>query len=660
MEAIPTPLTEAEIKEQETQRLCKIQQVWLKRISAEEQSHKDWRDRTRKVEKIFRNEEEEPLYVPLYWSVVNVQHTGIYSNQPVPDVRPRNEGQDPIMKQVSLCIARGLSYCVDNDQFDVTMHRTIDDYLAMALGVPRMKIDSVIKTTLSKVPEYRRVMGPQGPENIQVGEREEKNEEIGDQTIRWEYIPWRRFGWQPCNHWNNCQWIYIRHRMTNPEIQTRFNREVSASKDEKDRADTKSWRNKTFDIYEVWDRAKKKVLFIAKGEKTPLEINDDPLELKDFFPCPPPLMLNVCSEELIPQSDYEYIAEYDRELNRLQERRMGLIEQIKATGAYDSGLPELAEMIENEDGEYTAIQNLMGRLSAAGGPDNAIYHLPIQEKIIALQQTSEQIGFVKAQVDEILGISDIVRGVTAASETATAQEIKGRWVGIRLTRKREAVQFMIRHMMRMMAQLLTSHITPENLQRMTQMPITEEMMAIMQDDLLMEFAIDIETDSTVAKDEFAEMQTKQEMLNGVAQFAQSVLPMVAQNMMPADVSSAILKSAITPYARYDRGLDEALNNLPQTQQQLQQMSQQMQQLQQQLQQAQQGMQYWQSEAQKLQQQATQAIAAQKMADAGKKQAETQEIVAGLPDKELQPVKTIVEIQNLEAQTQEIESGRVYD
>jgi septal ring factor EnvC (AmiA/AmiB activator) len=243
-----------------------------------------------------------------------------------------------------------------------------------------------------------------------------------------------------------------------------------------------------------------------------------------------------------------------------------------------------------------------------------------------------------------------VRGVTAASETATAQEIKGRWVGVRLTRKRETVIYTVKSMLKIMAQLLVSHITPQNLQRMTQMEISEEMMQVLKNDMMMEFSIDIETDSTVAKDEFKERETFQEMLNGVAQFAQSVLPMVQQNALPADVSSAVLSAALKPYAKYDRNLEEALSSLPQTQQQLQELNQQLQQTQQQLTESQQQAQQWQSAATLLQQQSTEAGSQQKTADAEKKKAETREIMQGLEDGKIQPLKTVAEIGNIEAQT----------
>jgi hypothetical protein len=626
--------------------VSKSQKLWLSRISKEESTHKDWRDHCADVEEIFRVDGED-IYVPLYWSVVGVEHVGVYSNQPVADVRPSNQSKNPLFISVARMVQRGLTKCIDHPSFDESMHRSVDDFLAMSLGVVRIKLDSIINTTRNIVPIFGTdAMG----QPVQVGSRPEDIEEIGEQTLRWEYVPWRRFGWEPCNNWKHCSWIYFRHRMTQLQIKKRFGKTVKASKDQNDRVTTNEWKAKTFDIYEVWDKDKKRVLFIAKGEEEPIEVMEDPLGLIEFWPIPQPMMTNLPSEELIPQPDYDYIRFYDSELNRLHERRASLTEQIKAAGAFDIGMPELSDMLELEDGEMKGVQNLMQRINAAGGVDGVMYFLPIAEKVEALRVVTEQIQIVKSQVDEMLGISDIVRGVTAASETATAQEIKGRWVGVRLTRKRETVIYTVKSMLRIMAQLLVSHITPQNLQRMTQMDISEEMMQVLKNDMMMEFSIDIETDSTVAKDEFKERETFQEMLNGVAQFAQSVLPMVQQNALPADVSSAVLSAALKPYAKYDRNLEEALSSLPQTQQQLQELNQQLQQTQQQLTESQQQAQQWQSAATLLQQQSTEAGSKQKTADAEKKKAETREIMQGLEDGKIQPLKTVAEIGNIEAQT----------
>jgi hypothetical protein len=645
-------------KEKDNQAAIKLQQVWLRRIKEEEQTHKDYRDRGREVSEVFNDDlgMDDELYVPLLWSVVQVEHSGIYSSQPVPDVRPANDEKNEMFRKASDVLERGIAHFVDDQSFDDNFHRTVDDYLAPGLGVIRCKLRSqIIDVPVVKEPPPPEVQWeldthPEG-KAIEEAMYAQTEKGIGNQSILWEYVSWDRFGWEPCIIWSHCEWIYFRHRMTQAQIKERFGRTIRASKDTHDKNDNTSWMRKTFDIYEVWDKKNRKVLFIAKNETTPIEVNDDPLGLADFFPIPAPLMTNIPSKELIPKPDYDFIEPYDKELNRLQERRMALIAQIKAVGAHDGGLPELGDIFEQEDGQSLPIQNLAQR-TQNGGFEQVMFSLPLEEKVAVLAKLTEQIQFVKMQVDEILGIADIVRGVSNAKEGVGTQELKGRWVGIRLSRKRDSVAYTVRQMFRIMAQILTTHFTDENLVRMTQMEIDPQTMELLRNDILMDFAIDIETESTVAKDEYRERETRQEMLGAVGAFATSVLPMVQQGMLPADVSSAILRASLQPYAKYSRALDESMADLQTTTQQLGQMNQQIQQLNGQLQQVSSEKQQWETIALTLQKQATEAKTQRELADAGKKRAETAEIVEGLEDAGLQPLKTAAEIDNIRADTKD--------
>jgi hypothetical protein len=639
-----------EVSEEEEQdhTAVKLQQLWLKRIKAEEKAHEDFRDRGRVVNEVYDNDiTDETLYVPLLWSVVQVEHSGIYSSQPVPDVRPANDEKNPVFRKASDVLERGIAHFVDDQSFDENFHRSVDDFLVSGLGTIRIKLDSeIIDKPVEQQqppPDIAAQMDEQDWEAFeQASQRTEKA--IGDQNITWEYVEWSRFGWEPCNSWRVCDWIYFRHRMTQLAIKERFGRTVKAGKDPKDSGSTKDWKSKTFDIYEVWDRKNRKQLFIAKNESEPLEVNDDPLGLAGFYPIPYPMMTNVPSDQLEPSPDYDYIETYDAELNRLQERRMALLEQIKAVGGHDAGMPELGDITDQEDGQSLAIPNLAQR-TQGGGFDAVIFNLPIEDKVNVLAKLTEQIQFVKAQVDEILGIADIVRGVSNAKEGVGTQELKGRWVGIRLSRKRDIVAYTIRQMFRMMAQVLTTHFTDENLVRLTQVEIDEQTLSLLRNDLLMDFAIDIETESTVAKDEFRERETRQEMLGAVGQFASTVLPMVQQGLMPADVSSAMLRAALQPYAKYSRALDESMGDLQTTMQQLQELNGQIQQQTQQIQQLSQEKEQWQTVAIGLQNAATQAKAAKDMADAQKKGAETMEIMDGLDETGLGSLEKAADIDN---------------
>ena len=635
----------------------KLQKAWLKRITDEEKAHKNFRDRGREVAEVFNDDfgQDDELFVPLLWSVVQVEHSGIYSSQPVPDVRPSNDEKNPDFRKASDVLERGIAHFVDKQSFDDNFHRTVDDYLSVGLGTIRIKLESEIIDVPVEITEPPAEIAAQmDAEDWQALEQARKKTEkkIGNQAMNWEYVSWDRFGWEPCNSWKHCDFIYFRHRMTGPQCKERFGKVLKASKDQNDKGDPSSWKSKTFDIYEVWDKKDKKQLFIAKGETTPVEINDDPLGLDEFYPIPTPMMTNLPSGELIPKADYDYIETYDKELNRLQERRMALIEQIKAVGAHDAGMPELADIVEQQDGQSLPVPNLAQRVKDVGF-EAVMFQLPLEEKVIVLGKLVEQMQFVKAQVDEVLGIADIVRGVSNAKEGVGTQELKGRWVGIRLSRKRDCVAYTVRSMFRIMAQVLTNQFTDENLVRLTQVEITPDIMAMLRDDMLMDFAIDIETESTVAKDEFQERATRQDMLGSVGQFAQAVLPMVQQGLMPADVSSAILRASLQPYAKYSRALDESMADLQTTMQQLQQMNQQIQQQGQQIQQLDAEKQQWQTVAIGLQNAATAAASAQKQADAIKKGAETAKIMSETDNSGLDPMQKAADIDKTRAETKKV-------
>ena len=650
-----TPSVDQDLEEEPNADAVKLQSIWLSRIKAEEKSHSDFRDRGREVSEVFHDDlgaGGDELYVPLLWSVVQVEHSGVYSSQPVPDVRPANDEKNPTFRKASDVLERGIGHFVDDQSFDNNFHRTIDDFLAIGLGTIRIKLDSeIVDVPINQQPPPPDIAAAMDEEAWAAFEQAQQRTEkaVGNQNMTWEYVSWDRFGWEPCNSWRVCEFIYFRHRMSQAQIKARFGRTLSASKDKNDIGQPDSWKNKTFDIYEVWDRKNKKQLFISKNEREPIEVNKDPLGLPQFYPIPYPMMTNLPSDELLPKADYDFIEPYDRELNRLQERRMALIEQIKAVGGHEEGMPELGQIMDQEDGQSLAIKNLAQR-TQGGGFEAVLFQLPLEEKVAVLAKLTEQIMFVKSQVDEILGIADIVRGVSNAKEGVGTQELKGRWVGIRLSRKRDLVAYTVREMFRIMGYVLVTHFTDDNLRRLTQVEIDEQTLQLLRNDLMMDFSIDIETESTVAKDEFQERTTRQDMLSSVGGFAQTVLPMVQQGMMPADVSSAILRAALQPYAKYSRGLDESMADLQTTMQQLQEMNGQIQQLTQQNEQVTAEKTQWETIAKTLQMNSTQAKSAKEMADAQKKGAETQEIIQGLDETGIPALQTAAEIDNTRADT----------
>jgi hypothetical protein len=531
---------------------------WLARIEHEQDVHEDFRDEAEDAEDA--TEVEENGEIPTMWGVVQVQHSACYSGTPVPDARDRSGGMNPNAKQAADVIQSVLEYYTNNTALDDNIDRVVDDYLTTGIGIPRVKLSAEISTVSEPDP--------------MTGELVER-EEIGEQKVYVEHVPWSRFGWEPCANWEHVEWIYFEHAMTRSDIRKRWGEEVEAPLIKDDRKNRRSHLHR---VYEVWDKSNREVLVITEGSDRPLEVTKDPLHLKQFFPIPQPIMTNVDSDELVPAPDYCYVRPLINEINRLNGRSRAVAEQIKACSLHDSSLIEITDFASVKDGQSIPVDHLSERME--GGPDirKLMYFWPIEERVQALAQINQQLILKRAQVDELLGISDILRGSSNPQDGQETQKIKERWAGIRLRRKQVAVQRMIRDLFRMMAELTVEHITIENLSGMTQMQITPEVYQSLQSDSMRCYAITIETDSTIAKDEFNERNARTDLLSSLTGYVQAVAPAVAQNMISADIAKEMLTVAVEPYRKYSRSFDDAIESMPNTQQQLQGQQQQIQQL----------------------------------------------------------------------------------
>ena len=544
---------------------------WIKRIKREQKIHEDYRDDATDAYDIFLADcDNFEVYYPLLWSVVSVQSAAVYSDTPVPDVRCRGSQDNPAYKEAATVVQRALEVTVDNTQFDDNMRKSTQDMLVAGLGLPRVKVDSVI---VEEDPEGNELDVPQIPE----------------QEVRIEHVPWSRFGWEPCSNWVHVNWIYFEHHLYPAEVKKRWpdaqigaNEEENVNRDKSRRSRTKNEKARVV-IYEVWNKKTLEVLIIAEGSTEPLEVISDPLQLEQFFPIPIPMMTTVASDDLIPTPDYTMIKSFDKELQRLYKRRRALTEQIKAASLHDASLIEIEDMEEVSDGDSVPVSNLEARMDG-GDLRKSILFWPLDERVNALRTVTEQIQLIRQHVDDLLGIADVIRGGSNPQDGQDTNKIKERWAGIRLRPKQIMVQEQVRDLFALMAEVLVEHVTKENLERMTQMAISDEAYRVLRDDKLRELVVDVETDSTVARDEFAERRERGELLQALNQYVQVVAPAVMQNVVPADLAKEMLKIAVDPYKKYSRDMDDVIEKLPDQMQQQQQAQQQAQQAQQQIQQ----------------------------------------------------------------------------
>jgi hypothetical protein len=225
------------------------------------------------------------------------------------------------------------------------------------------------------------------------------------------------------------------------------------------------------EVWEVWDKESESVLFLTIGGGGVLLSNEeDPYKLRDFFPIASPLGSNSNPIDLRPIPLYRQYKTQAEELNTIDTRIRSLVEQCKFTGLY-STIAEKSDMValfNGDDGTMTPM------LSTANQKvQDLVMFKPLGEIIATISQLNDRKDRVIFSIRDITGISDIVRGVTTASETATAQQLKGNFAISRIQPLQKELEFWTRDLIRLLCELTVENYTVEELAQMTQLKIVD-------------------------------------------------------------------------------------------------------------------------------------------------------------------------------------------
>jgi hypothetical protein len=285
-------------------------------------------------------------------------------------------------------------------------------------------------------------------------------------------------------------------------------------------------------ICELWDKETQKVYWFCKGMPQMIDVRDDPLGIEGFFPCPKPLYATTTSDTLVPVPDFLLYQDQAMELDILSDRIDGLVKALRVRGVYDSSQPALQRLMTEGDNNALIPVDKWMAFSEKGGLKGSIDLLPLDTLANALIQCYRAREDIKSQIYEITGISDIIRGTSFASETATAQQIKGQYAGLRLRSMQEDVALFASELIRLKAQVMCLHYQPQTIlayaaaQQMTpaDQQLIPQALELLKDKPLRNFRVDIAADSLVMLDENQNKQDRMQFLQAFGGFLAQALP----------------------------------------------------------------------------------------------------------------------------------------
>lgn len=581
--------------------------AWEREIESARKREKAYRDNASKVVKIYEADEKVDYQFNILYSNTETMLPALYNSTPRPDVQPRYKDTAKLPATASQVAKRTLEFLLDTDQaeysrFDDAMTAAVLSALVPGRGVTRFKYDAEI------------VQAPAAADGGIGQDASSVSESVSHETVCAEEVPWNRVYFGYAQKWKDLPWLAFEHFMSREELIQNFGKELGQriptpikggqhSEGSEQKEVKAADGEKLAQVFEIWDKAKREVLFIAGDYGDVIRRVKDPLRLKHFFPVVRPLMFFSRLSSLLPQTLYSFYEEQATELNTCTRRINMLMKALKVRGFYDATLEGLDELMKSEDNTLKPAENVSAMLQGQT-LEKAIWFFPIEKLVAVLQQLYLQRQQIKDVIYEVTGISDIVRGSGAASETATQSNIKNQWGTIRLKRAQKEVQRYVKDCLRIMTELAFNHLGAETLAKMTGLqlptraqqvqaqqlltqiqqmsatgapspvqpeklqeiqgilnsPSWEDVLAVLSDDVQRDYRIDIEANSTIDADAQEDKQDVSEFMNAMGQFLSGTVPLIEQGVMPFPVMKSILL-AITQRFRFGREVEDSIREM---------------------------------------------------------------------------------------------------
>ena len=521
------------------ERVSQELEKYLRAVGTYENEFAKWQARVKKLVKRYRDDTRgsggnETAKFNILWSNVQTLIPAVYAKLPKADVSRRFGDNDPVGRVASRLIERAIDFEIEHyPDFRSTMKYDVEDRFLGGRGTSWVR--------------YEPHVAPIGVEDdglsitsdIEAGEGAPPPlEQVEYERAPVDYVHWKDFGHSQGRTWEEvtCVWRWV--YMTREAIVERFGEEMARTIPTDQGPETlNAYRDSKRQynlakICELWDKETLKVYWFCKGMPHFIDVREDPLGVEGFFPCPKPLYATTTSDNLVPVPDFVLYQDQAMELDILSDRIDGLVKALRVRGVYDASQPALQRLMTEGDNNALIPVDKWAAFGEKGGLKGSIDLLPLDTIAQALLQCYQARADIKGQIYEITGIADIIRGQSAASETATAQQIKGQYAGLRLRSMQEDVALYATEVIRLKAQVMCLHYQPQTIlayaaaEQMSDADkaLIPQALQLIRDKPLRNFRIDIAADSLVQIDEAQEKQDRMQFLQAFGGFLQQALP----------------------------------------------------------------------------------------------------------------------------------------
>lgn len=490
----------------------------------------------------------EESRVNLFWSNVQVILSAIYGKMPQAEVdRKFKDFDDDVARVAAEILERILNGDIEReyDDTNAAMRDAVFDRFVVGLGQVWCRYD--VDTEDYETPVLDPATGGPLIDPVTQQPQTQWATRILHEEAEVDYIYWDDFRYSPCRRWRECRWVARRVYMSKKKLATRFTEltadqiemipmiskspgEASGMQDDVIKATPK----KQAAIWEIWEKETNTVCWYSEGCSFVLDYQPDYLKLDDFFPCPQPVTASTLTRAFIPRADYAMAQDLYCELDRINNKLARLQQAVKVAGVYDKNAAGVKTLLSsNTENTLIPVENWQVFVEK-GGMKGVIDWMPIEATVNAIMQLNQRKQALQKDLYDVLGISDIMRGSTAASESATAQQLKAQFGGARLADLQNGVARFVSDTMRIRANIIANQFQPETIkarsliERTPDAPYADAAIALIKNFGMSMHSITVTADSLAAPDWEQEKETRTEFMGAVSNYLMAAGPMVQQ------------------------------------------------------------------------------------------------------------------------------------
>ena len=464
----------------------------------------------------------------LFWKNITTQQAMLYGSTPRIDVsREFHDPDDDIARVAATLFQRLLQSDMEasGEDLPTALKAALQDRLLPGLGVCRVRYDMGTTTASSLNPETMEM---------------EEVEQLDFENAPVDYVHWQDFLWGWGRTWSEIPWMGFRSWLTKQEAADRFGAKAAnnleyknqlPSGDDEENINSEEKNNvQKAEIWEFWDKGEKRVFWFSAGADIILDVQDDPLDLMGFWPVPRPMAANLTTTIFTPRADYLFAQDLYNEIDVLQSRIAAITRAIKVVGVYDKGAGEsVGRMLqEGTENQLIPVDN-WAMFSEKGGLQGSMQWFPVQEVAQTLQILQEIQSNKIAQLNEITGMSEIMRGAAGGQYTAaSSNQLAAKMGSIYIQAVQDEFARFASDLEALKAEIISKHFAPQSILMQSNaqfMPEADKDKVMPAVELMqspdVKWRIDIRPES-IAMIDYAQLkQERTEFLTSMATYVQS-------------------------------------------------------------------------------------------------------------------------------------------